>query len=599
MSDQSVQEVRSAEGQRSEAQRPQPAPRSDRQESPPQEHRAAAERARGGPRDAQEGADDGPRGAGRAQDDHGSPRGAGRAQDDSPRGAGRGEEGGPRRYEPAEDQETRERRQASRERTQGPPDGLLKGILGWGADAVGGVVDSVQDRQRDVQVQHRTEWGSRDDISDNLRRNPDLTTYSDQQLRTLAAVRDPQLRQQVQRTTARFVNDRDSLEGLPQGTGFQSLLQHQLVNYKPSLAPGTSLNAATHSAPDVVQRAQEHLRGLVDSHVRSSFDAQLEGQEGEEGVDTALAGWREDLAAGAARNPGLQSYFLDSATALAYDSETEGRLDDVVEAGRSTFDKALDGAFSSAAGTVPGLGLAMDGPVADLRSQVVGDAAGWLGQAADDVITAPGGGGIVGPLFGQDADADLRGGLGNLANSTITGVGDVLADPGPALRGIAEMALRNPTTAPARALLNGQSVGEELESDQEFWERTGDAFTEPYAETAEEHGTLGAVTHILGDVALTVGTGGGTGAVKGAAASGRLGSRLAKLVDDWDSALATARHGAIAEASRLPAGVGDVAQVLRYPDLIESIPAPLRRLVERTRSKTQDAAEAAAQEEDD
>lgn len=111
------------------------------------------------------------------------------------------------------------------------------------------------ERRELIEAQQATRWENRGDVLENLRDNPDLSTYSDEQLLAAnrLAGRDAELRGRLQDTTAAYVTERtNSVDDLPSNLGFQQLLQDQVVA----------------SDDERVQTARERLGGQVDRAVR-------------------------------------------------------------------------------------------------------------------------------------------------------------------------------------------------------------------------------------------------------------------------------------------------------------------------------------------
>lgn len=409
--------------------------------------------------------------------------------------------------------------------------------------------------------QHRTRWKDVDDVRQNLRRNGDLGTYSQSQLLALdgLAEKDKTVDRLVDRRTDQTIERADSLDELPQGLGFESLMHGRAED-------------------------NEHLDALVGNYVNDKLDARLEGQEGDDAARQAGQKWGRDVRRQMARDPALADKLQSAAEELSSSSETEERLQDVAEADDSIFTQAIRGAGDFLA---DGLGEALKAPIP-------GNPVGMLSVTSELSDQ-------VGFDAGADLTRDVQGGLVNSGKGLITGTTDALADPVGTGKGLVELGRRgaimgNPTTLLATSVAEGESPLEVMGENAEFFKKTGEASIQTYKDTAQDHGVVGALTHGAADAAMMVGTGGATRAPSvtsrvGQALRGsrelelpQLAHQLAELktrVDDAPPHLKEAASTGAAGAN----GVDDfnpeqqLAMVERSVERGALLPPHLRRLV--------------------
>jgi hypothetical protein len=395
------------------------------------------------------------------------------------------------------------------------------GSIGRFAENVG---DRIADRAQDVHRQHKTEWKSVDDVSSNLKKNPDLSTYSKDQLTTLHALgqKDSRLQGQVREAVINHVKSADSLGDLPKDPAFQAMMtEHVLTDNRNPAEKIKDMLPFGGPSKDPGTQARSHLRGLVTSDVRENFDARLDGKEGQGGLESGLDDWMNDLESSKERNPALGGMFAQEATSLYESDDSRKRYEDIERAD----DNLLTSAYKGWGDAVRGGG-------------------GWVADRISDLGELPGGPMLMGgvPLPAGISD-DIRGGLAEGAAGMVRGGAEGLADPIGTAKGLGELAYHGMSvagpTAPAQiwaqSLLTGKDPAEVAQGHAEYFERAGEAFTADYKKTADKHGVVGAGTHVAFDVVTTLGTGGTTAAVKGAGKA----LRITKLDDAADAARVT------------------------------------------------------------
>ncbi|MBI3925772.1 MAG: hypothetical protein HY319_09545 [Armatimonadetes bacterium] len=495
-----------------------------------------------------------------------------------------GERAQPRRQEKDRVQLSEESRGPERDGRGGVP-GLLRGLADWaGESRLGDTLETgarmvekgQQLREREVRGQHRREWNDVGDVRRNLRQNRDLTTYSDDQLRGLdvLAQADERTGGLVRNAAADTVSDVQSLDQLPENQGFQSVLRHQV------------LDSADGRAPASVERAAGHLQQLATDEARGQLENRLEGREGDDEADQALDAWGTDVTRLARSSPALQDVFLRSVDKISADEGITDRIEDIREADDSLFTRAV--------GTVGGA----LGDVKDAVQSGIEDGGRFLADKAGDVIESDNplvnlASGPIGQLglaenalrkVGLDAPAeivnDVRGGAAGFAGSTIETGSQTLAHPVSTAKGLVELGKHSPTLAPARALIEGRPVGDVLDEDLQFYKGVGDAVTEDLQQTYREHGIVGALTHLGGEVALAVGTGGaGNAAKEGVKAGVKAGFKSG-------AARLAARAGEQGRLSRLTSNLGKLEKPARVAkDAAGFLDSPLQHVADLLDSK--------------
>lgn len=477
--------------------------------------------------------------------------------------------------------------------------GLVDGLKSWAAP----VAHAVEHRAEKIETQHERDWSSPREALRNLDHNGDLSTYSGSQLDKLNVLSqvDRSAEKSIRGHVADYLQRSDSVEDLPNNRSFQSLVQREVTSRKPDL-----LRTLT-DGPTRVDQANSHLRSLADQAVEESLSQQLEGRSGDDDAERAIEDFGGDVRQLARQDPALLQDFRSAARQKATSDETRDRLQSIADADNTLWDDAR-GTLGDVAGTVvdnlPVVGSTLPGgamlkhvpvvgdgvqAVDDARSQLLKDGGDWLGDRAGDLVR--GNGAPTGmSLLGDDVDRDLRGGLGDFANSTVDGLTGSLADPSGTARGGVELAMRVPN--PVRTLVEGRSMSEQFEHDKPFWDALAEAASADYRKSFDDYGPVGGGAHVLADVALTVGTGGGEGAaVKGLKAAGL--SRTVALAETYQrmTALSTALPSTGLADTRALAWAGRLAD--RYQNLNE----PLRRVLGSVRGDVSGGADTADEQE--
>lgn len=412
-------------------------------------------------------------------------------------------------------------------------------------------------RRNFVEKQQKQDWKSPADALQNLKENPDLSSYSDAQLQSLnlLAAKNPKYRDEIAAATGNYVNERtNSLDDIPESQQFQGLLSTQVVenpNFD-SLAKGTQ---------DVVQSAQDNLRGQVDRSLSSSLDRNLEGKEGDDEAEQGLEGFGTDLQGLARKNPALVPFFKTGAETLLQDEKTAEKINDVKQAD--------------------------DGLLGDVTNWVGGaikDSTAWVGDKLGDVAKL---GFKYGPLglpatlateglalAGVDApkkvwDDIATGAIDRPIESLVGGVGGTLGG-----------AVENPVDF-GKGLYNlsgvkswvdlarGKNPLDVIKERGETLKGVGEAFISDYKQTFEEDGAVAGVSHIGSDIVTTIATGGLGKVPTAISGTGKIARGLNQTLDvaragwkGYDGVTGTAGDvvkNAFGDGSKLPVWAQDLA----------------------------------------
>ncbi len=364
-----------------------------------------------------------------------------------------------------------------------------------------------------VKNQQDKQWKTPADAVENLQKNPDLSSYSDDQLGLLNALsRNPKYQDEIQQATGNYVNQRtNSLDDIPGNMGFQGLLKTQVVDQK-------ELDGLSPESRKIVEGAQKHLNGQVDRALSDSLDRNLDGKEGDDEADQALDGFGSDLQRLAEKNPALLDYFKSNSQKLLEDPATAEKIQDVKQAD--------DGFFGDVTNAIGG---------------AVTDATGWVGDKLGDAARF---GFKYGPLgapttlltegaaaLGWDAPKNVwddvtTGALDRPVEALVGGVGGTL---GGAIKNPTDFAKGLYTLSPLKPLVDlasGDSLGDVLKERGEVAKGLGEAFISDYKQTFEENGIAGGLAHIGSDIAVTVLTGGGSKASQALGLTGKAAKAL-------------------------------------------------------------------------
>ncbi|MGE0491037.1 MAG: zeta toxin family protein [Vulcanimicrobiota bacterium] len=339
----------------------------------------------------------------------------------------------------------------------------------------------------------------------------------------------------LQEAVLESVEGAESLEQLPQGLGYQTLLADHLTSLDPARLDGDQT------------AAREHLGELVQADLDARLDELLDDRRGDSEADLAIDRFVTELEDLAATNPALGSELAARAEQTL--AGAGDRLTDVRRADDSTFSKighAFTDGFNGLAGF---LGDRLR-DIGDLGGQLLTAPLRAYGEVADFALTQ--GGRLAGGALdavGADGAADFVRDTSASAGDAVNGATDFVAEQqenllngfaegaAGAVEGIATL-VTNPvgTVQGLAAVVQDPSL-----------------LLESYKDVLHEHGVAGLIGNIGFDVVATIATGGSGAASR---ISSRLGS-LANLTDDL---------GRLGRAGRLADTAGELGTVARVAD---------------------------------
>ena len=402
-------------------------------------------------------------------------------------------------------------------------------------------------------------------------KNKPLSEFSEAELDALAAVNqnNPDSRKAIESAILRTVDGAESLDDLPKGDSFNYLLDNHVTGKE---VKGTD----EQKAVDPTAVAQRQLGALVKDEIEHSIDQRLDDRRGDGELDLAIERITGDLEDIAIDNPALIGT-LEAKSKETFE-EYADEFTDVARADDSRLSKlnhAVTGGIRKGVGFVTDgfrAGVSLTAKISTAPQRLLGkvanvglDVAGKAAGAGLDAVGADGAADSVRHASDKLGDyteeavnkvADLNEGFVNGAGESVAGAVDGIAylatDPVGTVKGIGKV-IQDPSL-----------------------------LVEGYKETYEEHGAGGVAGQVVGDVALTVLTGGGGGAAKGAAAAGRVASfasrggrvanfaargatRAQTLFDDAGRVGAQARNG-IRTNGRIRTAVRETGERLRGND---------------------------------
>ncbi len=397
-------------------------------------------------------------------------------------------------------------------------------------DILGGRIDTFNElrknpdaqRAQEVQQQQTTKWDTPQAALENLAQNPDLSTYSDAQLASLAllAQSDPQARSQIAQATGGYINDRtNSLDDIPGNPGFQVLLSQQVVSPQ-------SLDGLSPEARKAVEAAQGTLKNEVNRNLGETLSGNLKGKKGDDQVDEALKNFQTQLGESAKTNPALAPLYKEGLEGLG---KNEG-VGDILRQARQADDGPL-GQLTDAIGS--GLSTAFE-----WTGDTLGDLAefGFRNTGAGLPLTLATEGlamaGFDAPkkYYDQFTDGAFDRPLESLVGGLGTTLGNGWKNPTESLTGLYSLT----NLKPAVDLLSGKPFGEVLQERGQVAENVWDAVSSDYRQTFQQDGVVGGLSHIGSDILTTVATAGlgkAPAAIDAAGDAARAGSTLGRLAE--------------------------------------------------------------------
>lgn len=349
-------------------------------------------------------------------------------------------------------------------------------------------------------------WSKPGALSEELKEKP-LSEFSAAELDALAAVNqnDPKAQEQIEQAVVKSVQNAESLDDLPQGDAFNHLLQTHV----------TGKEIKEENKDSSAAKAQEQLSGLVKDELEAKLDERLHDRKGDSELDLALERYSGNLEDLIIENPALLPIVAEQAEVVG--AEYSDEFTDVARRDDNALQKAnhaITGGFRDGVGFVTDAfreGVALTARISSAPTRLAGraanfglDVAGEVTGAGLDAVGADGAadrvrnatdkaGDLVqsGADFVADQNEGFTNGLGESVAGTVDGLAYVVTDPVGTVQGIGNL-IQDPSL-----LLEG------------------------YKETLDEHGASGVAGQVVGDVALTVLTGGGGAAAKGSGLAGR------------------------------------------------------------------------------
>ncbi|MEW6281371.1 MAG: hypothetical protein AB1758_22370, partial [Candidatus Eremiobacterota bacterium] len=259
-------------------------------------------------------------------------------------------------------------------------------------------------------------WQDPQAVEEELARRPDLADYSPGELLALAQLSqdNPELQQMLQDRVIESVDGAESLQELPEGLGFQSLLANTVVT------------PPEEGQPDPAADAREHLGELVQQELDSTLDRYLEDRRGDSEADLGVDRFVADLEDLAVRNPALANELASRAQSTL---EANGeRIEDVRRADDSWLSQAGHAFTDGIRGFAGFVGDRLR-DVGDLAGDVLSAPIRLAGEAGDFVLTQ--GGRLAGAgldAVGADGAADFVRDRSAAAGDFVNGASDFVAD---------------------------------------------------------------------------------------------------------------------------------------------------------------------------
>ncbi len=396
----------------------------------------------------------------------------------------------------------------------------------------------IQYQQAVKQAQAAMPWNSADDVRANLAQNPDLGSYSDDQMQTLEQLSgsDSPLHDDIQSAVARQVSSSKKIDALPTSKPFQQMLQSLVLQ-------------PDGSAPSDVQNARSHAHDLVNQAVDNLYDGDVSSDlKGKQAVQDAVGQFGNSVSDLESAAPALAQQLYNKANDELNDQGHQQQMQQMSQASSGggswldTAEGALGDAISYAGDVNPlkapldllsntglaqkGLDLtgdvmsapaSLEGTVArnilDGGSSLVADGLDTvhLSSAADDVRSwGHAAGNTIHDVAQKNSGytRDFWGGVGSGAQGFVDGTDHAVNHPAQTLQGLGVMALHSPIFIPLRSAINHKSYSDLAKDDLSYDRGVVDAEVHSYQNTADKYGAAGALGRATFDIGTLIATDG-------------------------------------------------------------------------------------------